>query len=407
MAIFLHGRWCGWAILSSAAAAALAQPALAQQLSEAEAIQRALALPEFDALGAAERNAASARVLGVGRFDNPEARISRERVSGPAASETEWRGEVVQPIDLSGRRTSLRRALRLEAEAVGADVARRRQARIAEVRQAYAGCAAAVEKIEIQENFAARLREAERIVTLRTRAGDTAGYDLRRLRVEARGADAQLQLANGEVRAECATLSRLTAVVDARPSTPLSALVRASRAEVAAATRQDILAREARVASAEAEVRAAERSRIPDLTVGLGYKRLSNQEGSAGGPAVSLGARIPIFNNSGAAIAEARARHRVRQAELAIARREVEASIAAASSRAAAAVEAAETARQAAGDAARLGTIAEAAYQGGETGVVELVDAYRTARDAELEIVEITERAVRASIAQSLAEGRE
>jgi cobalt-zinc-cadmium efflux system outer membrane protein len=52
-----------------------------------------------------------------------------------------------------------------------------------------------------------------------------------------------------------------------------------------------------------------------------------------------------------------------------------------------------------------LGPIAEAAYQGGETGVVELVDAYRTARDAELEIVDLLERAARARIDLELAQG--
>lgn len=406
MSINWRGLAWGRALLSSAAIVALAPSALAEPISEADAVARALALPEYEALGAAERDAANARIRAIGRFDNPEASISREAVSGSAGRETEWHGEISQPIDVSGRRAGLRDAARFEAQAVGADVARRRQQRVAEVREAYAGCAAATEKVEIQRDFAARLREAERIVALRTRAGDTAGYDLRRLRVEARAADAQLQLANGEIKAECATLSRLTGVADARPTVALSALVPASHA-LGTASRQDVVAREARSASAEAEVRAAERSRIPDLTIGVGYKRLSGDEGSAGGPTVSLGARLPIFNNNGAAIAEARARQRVRQAELALSRREVEASIAAASARAGAANAAAATAREAAGDAARLGTIAEAAYQGGESGVVELVDAYRTARNAQLEIVELTERAVRATITQSLAEGRE
>ena len=407
MSINWRGLPWGRAILSSVALVALARPALAEPISQPDAVARALALPEHEALGAAELDAANARIRAISRFDNPEASISREGVSGSAGRETEWHGEISQPIDVSGRRARLRDAARFEAQAVGADVARRRQQRVAEVREAYTACAAATEKVGIRRDFAVRLREAERIVALRTRAGDTAGYDLRRLRVEARGADAQLQLASGEMQAECATLSRMTGVADARPSVALSGLIPAPFLAVATTSRQDIIAREARAASAQAEVRAAERSRIPDLTIGVGYKRVSGDEGSAGGPTVSLGARIPIFNNGGAAIAEARARQRVRQSELALSRREVDASIVAASARATAAITAAGTAREAAGDAARLGTIAEAAYQGGESGVVELVDAYRTARDAQLEIVELTERAVRATIAQSLAEGRE
>lgn len=403
------GGTASWGLIP--AVALIAAPLAAQPISEVDAVNAALAQGDFAALGEAERAAAEARVRAIPRFDNPEASISRDQVSGSAGSETEWHAGVTQPIDISGQRSSLRQAARAESQAVSAEVARRRQERIADTREAFAGCAASTEKVVIAERYVARLREAERIIDLRTRAGDTAGYDLRRLRVEARSAEADLRLAQGEVGAECATLSRLAGLADARPNVPLAAMLPASPAvagaQAAAATRQDLFAREARVAAATAEVSAAQRSRIPDLSVGLGYKRINNDSGSAGGPTVALGVRLPIFNNGSAAVAEARARQRVREAELGLARREIEASIAVAAARASAATAAAQEAREAAGDAARLGTIAEAAYQGGETGVIELVDAYRTARDAELSIVELTERAVRATIAQSLAEGRE
>lgn len=408
MPILEHSRTPGWAILISAVMATMAVPTSAEPLSEEEAVRRSLASPELATLGAAERDVALARTRAIPRFDNPEASLSRESVSGSAGRETEWHAQVSQSFDLSGRRSSQRHALRLEAEAVGADISRRRQLRTAEVRETYAACAAADDKLSIQRRFATRLRQAERIVSLRARAGDAAGYDLRRLRVEARTAEAQASLAEGELRAECAALAQLTGVAVPEPTTRLASLIPESPAKAAAvAARQDIIAREARLAAAGAEVRSAERSRIPDFTVGVGYKRLSNDDGSAAGPTVTVGAKIPLFSNNGAAIAEARARERVREAELALARREVDAAIAAAAARAAAAVEAVREAREAADDAARLGTIAEAAYQGGESGIVELVDAYRTARDAQLEIVELTERAVRATITQSLEEGRQ
>lgn len=399
----------GVALLTGACLSlAIAAPCWAQPISEDEAVAAGLAQVDFVALGEAERAAAEARMRAIPRFDNPDASVSRESVSGSGGRETEWQASVIQPIDISGRRGSLRTAAGFEADAVTAEVARRRQERIAEVREAYAGCAAAAEKVSIIERFAARLEEAERIVTLRTRAGDAAGYDLRRLRVEARGAEAELRIAQGETNAECAALSRLTGIVDARPAVSLASLEPASPpAAISEINRQDLVAGEARVASATAEVRAAERGRIPELGVGIGYKRISNEDGAAGGPVASVGVTIPIFANGGAAITEARARQRIREAELALARRKVEASVASASARAEAAIAAVQEAREAADDAARLGTIAEAAYQGGEIGVVELVDAYRTARDAELNIIDLTERAVRATIAQSLAEGRE
>lgn len=406
-----RGRVCGiasWGLIP--AIALLAAPASARPVSETQAVEAALVQGDFAALGEAERAAAEARVRAIPRFDNPEASVSRESISGSAGQETEWHAGVDQPLDISGQRSSLRQAARSEAQAVSAEVARRRQERIAETREAFAGCAASAEKVAIAERYAVRLKEAERIIDLRTRSGDTASYDLRRLRVEARSAEADLRIANGEAAAECVALARLTGIVDARPSVSLTAMLPASPTSAgihAAANRQDLVAREARVAAAGAEVSAAQRARIPDLSVGVGYKRISNDDGSAGGPTVGLGVRLPIFSNGGAVVSEARARQRVREAELALARREADASIASAAARTSAATAAAQEAREAADDASRLGTIAEAAYQGGETGIIELVDAYRTARDAELNIVELTERAVRATIAQSLAEGKE
>lgn len=409
MGMFCRRRLPGVALVAvTLLTSAIGVPLSARPISEVEAIDAALAQGDFAALGEAERDAAQARIRAIAWLENPQATLSRESVSGSAGRETEWQAGVNQPISLSGRRGSLRAAARAEADAVAADVGRRRQQRIAEVREAYAGCAAGSEKVTIVERFVARLKEAERIVTLRTTAGDTAGYDLRRLRVEARSAEAELHISRGEFAAECAALSRLSGVADARPAVALSALLPPSPTGMIAATsRQDLVAREARLAAARAEVRAAQQARIPDIEVGVGLKRLSNEDGSAAGPTVALGVTIPIFNNGGAAISEARARQRVREAELALARREIEASIAAASARAQAARDAALEASRAVDDARRLGTIAEAAYQGGESGVVELVDAYRTARDAELNIVELLERAVRAAVTQSLTEGRE
>lgn len=394
----------GHAALAAMLALAAA-PSLAAPITETEAIDRALAQPEFTALGEANRDEAQARIAGIRRFDNPEASVSREQISGSGRSETEWQAGVTQPVDLSGARSALRAAARAEAGAVDADTARRRQERMAEVRRAFVGCAASTDKVRISSEFITRLREAERVVTARTRAGDTAGYDLRRLRVEARTAEAQGQLTAGEVAAECAVLSRLTGEPDARPAEPIAAIALRASPTSPPETRPDILAREQRVIAASQQVRAAQRARLPEIAVGLGYKRVTADEGSAGGPVVSLGARIPLFNNGGAAIAEARARQRAREAELGLARREAEAAVAVAEARTDAAIAAARAAQGAAGDAARLGPIAEAAYEGGESGVVELVDAYRTARDAELEIIDLLERAARARIDLELAQG--
>ena len=400
------GRACGQATILSMAVCMTGAPVLAQPLSEAEAVRRALAQPELAALAEANRDEAQARVSGIRPFDNPQVSISRESVAGDGAEETEWEVGFVQPIDISGRRSSLRAAARAEVGAVLAETSRRRQERVAEVRRAYAACAAGTAKAPVAGEFAERLREAERIVAARAEAGDAAVYDLRRLRVEARAAEASLTLQQGETRASCATLAVLTGTAEARPTASMALLAMAP-APAAAVSRPDLLARERRLAAAGEELRAARRARLPDLEVGVGLKQVNSDEGSAAGPVVSVGMTVPLWDGGGAAIAQARARMRAREAELGLARREVDAAVAAARARSEAALEAARRAEAAAEDADRLGPIAEAAYQGGEGGIVELVDAYRAARDARLEIIDHLERAVLARIDLELAQGGE
>ena len=140
----------------------------------------------------------------------------------------------------------------------------------------------------------ARLREVERIIGLRAGAGDAAGYDLRRVRLEARSVTAQKALGDGEVRAACATAIRglpgNLMPAPASRSSPCSGL-HGPRCN-AATGRSDLAAQRYRVTSAEAQADAARRQRLPDLAVGAGYKRVSEGGLSASGPTISLGTQV-------------------------------------------------------------------------------------------------------------------
>lgn len=383
--------------------------AFAQPMSEPEAIELALEQGDFRALGEAQREEAAAGVDAIRPFANPSVEVSREAVSGSGGDEVEWQAGVRQTFDISGRRSSLRRAAQAEASAVDAEIARARQERIADVRRAYAGCAASIEEAEVRSGHVRRLSEAERVVTARANAGDTAVYDLRRLRVEARAAEAELALAEGEVGAECATLAALTGVDNARAMSPAASAAAPSRPIATIGpvleARPDLVAREQRAVAASQSLEAARRARLPEIGVGLGIKHVDTDTGTATGPAVSVGFTIPLFDGGGAAVTAARARQNALRAELALAERQVAAEIAAASARSLAASQAASRALAARDDAARLIPIAETAYQYGEGDVVELVDAYEAARDAELAIIDLAEAAAIAAAELDLATG--
>jgi len=368
-------------------------------VDEDAAIERALAREGISARDDAERAASTAEIEIIGPRDNPSVELSREGAGG----ESEYQLGIVQPIDLNGRRGSLRDAARADGLATEAQIARRRQVLVAEVRQAYVQCAAASARIDVWQRYTDELAEAERVSTARAEAGDTAVYDVRRVRVERRAAEAQLARARGDVAADCAALASLTGITD--PQVELEAIARLTSA-AQPSERADLLADERRIEAAQYRVRAADQARLPQLAVGVGVLRRDDGIDTAYGPVVSVGVTVPLWNSGSAAVRLEEARAAALESELLIARRRVEAEQNAAAARLAAAREAAVTAAGAREDAGRLGTIAETAYQAGEIGVVELLDAYEAAREADLSVIALATDAALAAVEYDLAIGR-
>lgn len=382
------------------ALAVVSEPVAAQELlTQDVAIERALARDGIASRDDANRAEASAAARVIGPLDNPELIVSRESAGG----ESEWQLGVVQPIDLSGRRGALRDAARSEAAAVENDILWRRQHLIAETRRSFVACAAAGAELQVWRSYAYGLSEASRIAEARAREGDTAVYDIRRTRVALNAANADLRVAEGEREASCAMLAALTGVPD--PQVPPSAMTSLRSGEITG-TRADLAAQEQRLQAASQRVTAARRARLPQFSLGAGVLRRDDLSGSAYGPTVSVGVTLPIFNGGGAALAEAEARRRGVEADLVIARRSAEAEQQAAATRALAARDAAVEAARARDDAARLGGIAVAAYQAGEIGVVELIDAYDAQAEAERNVIAHARRAAEAAITFDLATGR-
>lgn len=375
-------------------------PLAAQEtLTEKAAVERALLRGGIAARDEAEREAARAEIATIGPLDHPSLEVSRES----AGSENEWQLQAVQPLDLFGRRGPLREAARSEAMAIDADIARRRQQLIADVRNAYASCAAAGAELTIYEGLVTRLAEAERVAGARAAAGDTATYDLRRVRVEARSAETQRDIARGDQNAACTGLSTLTGI--SAPIFPTDA-IRALANGAATGERPELTALEQRMQAAGQRAEAARRARFPELALGAGLKRVSDGQSAEFGPIVSVGVTLPIFNGGSAAVAAADARERAIEAEYLIALRTIEAEQAVAAARLTTSRAAAASGARALDDASRLGNIAETAYQAGEVGVVELLDAYQAAADAELSSIALARRAAEAAIQFDLATGR-
>jgi cobalt-zinc-cadmium efflux system outer membrane protein len=375
----------------------------AAALREADAIALALARAEPAALDRAEVAEADAAAEAVPRLENPDIAVSRERVSGRLMTETEWRAGLTQPVGVAGAQSRARRAAVTEAEAMRAEVARRREQRVADVRTAYARCRAAEDRERVIAEQARRLGRVERAVALRASAGDASGYDRRRIALEAGSVAARQATAAGDTRVACIELALLTGRPDARAGEPLLPAQPAVPSDPA--VRADLASQRLRAEAARLTADAARRRQVPDLAVGVGYRRVEEAGRQADGAALSLGVRLPLFSSGAAQRRAAEARASAAQAEILLLDAEIDAERKAAMARADATASAAAIAARAAVDAERITEISVAGYQGGETTITELVDGIRAGSEARLEAIDHAERARLARVQLELALG--
>lgn len=393
----------------------LSSPAAAQTvLSEADALARLSAdSPRVRAIRAGVE-VARADVLAVARWPNPRLAVSREAVAGVA--EQMW--TVTQSIPVNGRRgleVSAANAL-VEASTSRADEAIRRAR--AELRVAYAGLLSAQEREATLLTTRERLRELVTVLERREAAGEGAGYDQLRAARELSDVEADLATARADRARAQGTLSAffgsgtdamaaptLVAVPGGGPPGLLpSAEALVTRAE---SVRGELLAYQREVDAARFAERAAGRRRIPDPEIVAGAKSSSAGTGDVGS-VISLHVAVPLFDRG--APEKALAHARLNQAEAqalafrAVLRAQVAASRALVLERRDAARRYRDTALP---GTDRLERIAQVSYEAGERGILELLDAFRTASTARIRQTELDAMAREAEIELEFVSGWE
>ena len=379
------------------------------ELSEPDAVRRALALPAWSDV--VERDAALARAAAMEarQWPNPAIEYSREDAGGSVEDIV----TLSQELSLSGSRGLLATAAARRVDAAEARRERRHADRAAAVRHAFLGGSAAQRRLQAAEEWARQLESAVEVVARREAAGDVSAYDKLRVERELRAAEARVALASSAVATEWASLAAMTGIDAADPSelmlvgeplptTPLPPL------EVVLARvdeRGDLRAAEVDAHAADLERSAAARGWIPSITVGGGTKRVDAGGTSDTGYVVAASLPLPLFRREEprrlAAEAEARAargEHALQRAALRMRVRGLWQN----ASRLAAAAQRFADGRDDPGDLVRT---AEAAYRGGEIGVLELVDAYRSRYESRLSQLELLVAARRARIELDAAVG--
>ena len=387
-------------ICTLAATAASAQT-VPNVLTEDAAVRLAQASQSVAALGTAQMELARSDVARERRWPNPTLDYTRED-----AGEAEQFLTLSQSFDFSGRRELRRRAAELRVEATQSEVAGQQLDLARLVRAEFSRAASQQQLVRALTEWTNKIGAAAETAARLQAGGEVSGYDRRRLERERIGAEARLTAERGALAAAQRRLAALLGVEQLEGVTlqPAEAPPIPGDPELLAAIEQrpDVAAIAKRIEAATLDARAAQRWRVPLFDLTAGMKNTEATSGTIFGAGVSL----PIFNRSQDELLRANAELAILNAQrtLLMTRARGEAGALAAEAR-----ELRTAARlfreQALPTSDRLTATAEAAYRAGEVGILELLDAYRTALDAELEAADLEQRARSAEIELTRALG--
>jgi cobalt-zinc-cadmium efflux system outer membrane protein len=376
-------------------------------LSEAEAVTLGLARPGVDEMLTGEVELARSEAVRAGLLPNPIAAYAREQTFGGADASAEDYAWLLQKFDLSGRRGLRTEAAERRVEATEDDIRSRRLALGSRIRVRFYDVLRRQRRVDALREWSERLATVAERIGRRAAAGDAAQYDRHRADREYAAAGARLSVDDAGLARARAQLAALlsdapppphtpTAVGDLLPASPPPALAVLLERLPA---RPDLRALAATVAAAELQGRASARWWLPEIEIGAGLKSVETGDERLNGFIASGAIPLPLLNRNQDAAMQAAA-----EAQVARGRRRVELGEAVGEVRGlhAEVIQLADAARRTRSEGNRewvaLARTAEAAYQGGEGGILELVDAYRAQLDAELQTLDLEWRARRARI---------
>lgn len=413
------------ACLALAGNAALAADAGTASLSLSQQQAQALALQRNYDLAIARATVASARanVLAAGAAPNPVLGMASSSIDlgGHNGSGSLWRKRVdtvvsiSQLIERGGKRELRRENAERNVQAADADLRNvRRELRLM-VAHAYAELHAAQDRLAASRDAAQLLDAMLSAAQTRRKAGDIAGADVERVRVDALRARNEVASAEAELKRARRALGLLLGegeradgleAADSWPSIEDAVLPTNLPVTSLIERRADVLAARARVDAAGAGARLAESLRTRDVSVGLQYEHFPQPGGSgnATGNSVGVSLQVPLFTRYyfegeiGASLAAQDAAKENLARTRAIAESELSTALSALNS-------AAERVRRNRDEllvaAERAASATEYAYKNGAVGVIDMLDARRTLRATRLDAL-----AAQADFSKALASWR-
>ncbi|MEJ7732866.1 MAG: TolC family protein [Polyangiaceae bacterium] len=395
-----------WICLLAAGCALAPYAALAADtIDEREATRRVCASGPDEAAARAQRLRAEAEATAAAVLPNPSLVIQHQQtLSGPTERETVI--GLSAPLGIGGRRFLLQDAAAARRLQALADArATTFQAALA-FREAFAVASLDAARVEIMAAQQAALEALTAAMRGLTRGGEAAGYDLLRQETQARLHLGALQSARGRAASSRALLRAWTGTeVKLATGAGIAGAPSALEASPPRRVAPELESLEAGARAGALEARAARRRWVPDLELFAGYRAVA--AGSESGHGISLGVTLPLtfFDHGQGEAARAEADQQLAAAGAARVRRGNQALLGAARARIVLLQQSTRDADQAAADAGTLRDQAGALYRAGEATVIEVLDAYRVAEEAQLARVDLAEETAMARLAAMRASG--
>lgn len=397
------------------AAVCCAAPGRAQGLPGPSESQSSLPLTEREVIARVMSGSPRLRAI-TARIQEVRA-LQADRVLWPNPSGTYTRESAgnahdtfvlaTQELPITPRRGHLRTAGERAVEVAQAEARFEIVQLQSEVRDAYSQLALAQARDRDIRQSIEPLRQLIAMLQAREKDGEGSTYD--RMRGERALIDLEAELAVAAAsRVQAAT--RLAAFLPS-PPTPESIVAAddltvdppqttlATLVETALASRQDQRALQLSLAQFDAERAAANALKIPTPTITGGLKRSDVAGLVSTGYQVSLDLSVPLFNRGAAAVALAEAQRTSASAEADAMRSRIVSEVEAAYRLLAVHQARLARYREAASTVAEpLAKIGRVAYEEGEVGILELLDAERQALDARLRVLDFAAAVKRARI---------
>ncbi|MES2909506.1 MAG: TolC family protein [Pseudomonadota bacterium] len=367
----------------------------AEVLTEQQAISRALARTAVVDMERQHLLAAESAIGEAGLWPNPVISMDRDQTRAATGNTTETTWKISQTLDLSGKRALLREGAQKRFDAAKAEQGVSRQALTTQVRQVFAEALAGEQTRKAMQAWQDRIAKASATVGRLAKSGEVSGYDKRRLSRELQTAKAKRQHSEASLIRVRHQLAGLTATTDSAALQAVGALLPSSATDLPALIanipeRADLKRLAAQSEAFAREGRAAGRGWAPDVTVGVGQKQVETSAGSEKGLALSFAIPLPLFDRGSPSAARLDAQSRALKAEQSLHLTTAEADITGTWEQLQILQAAAVSFREESlTESQALSGIAERAYRAGETGVLELLDAYRGELDAELTALDL------------------